>query len=478
MSRLLLNNTKIICTMGPSSQSRKIIKDLLKAGMRGARLNFSHGNYKHHQLLIDNIRQASKDLNMPCAIMQDLQGSKMRTGILREPVEVSKGEEILLIYPPACAPPKDNFKIIPIQYNLSSKVQKGDTILIDDGLIELAASQVFRDYVKAQVKNSGVISSNKGVNVPGREMRAPVITAKDKEDLQFGLKANVDAVALSFVENAEDIAYLKRLINQRKRQNQTKPLIIAKIERRAGLKNIDEIIREADGIMVARGDLGLEIPAADVPVVQKEIINKCLVLYKPVIVATQMLDSMIRNPRPTRAEVSDVAGAVIDHADGLMLSGETAFGKYPVESCRTMADVISKIEKSPYDNIKEVPLEERASDEEALAHAAWSLALEIKARAILATTISGKTARMIARFRPEAPIIVTCQNESIQRQLLLSWGIVPFILPKLRSVDKLIKAAVGKAKKSRLIHKGDKVVIISGQPAGQKGTNLVKVHNV
>jgi len=466
--------------MGPSSQSRKIIKDLLLAGMRGARLNFSHGNYKHHQLLIDNIRQASKNLNIPCAIMQDLQGSKMRTGILWKPIEVAKGEEILLIKTgdEDKLLKKEDFKIIPIQYNLAGKVQKGDTILIDDGLIELAVSQVFCDYVKARVKNSGVVSSNKGVNVPGREMRAPVITAKDKEDLQFGLKASVDAVALSFVESAEDIVYLKRLINQHKPKNQIRPLVIAKIERHTGLKNIDEIINDADGIMVARGDLGLEIPAADVPVVQKEIINKCLVLYKPVIVATQMLDSMIRNPRPTRAEVSDVAGAVIDHADGLMLSGETAFGKYPVESCRTMADVISKIEKSPYDNIKEVPLEERASDEEALAHAAWSLALEIKARAILATTISGKTARMIARFRPEAPIIVTCQNEPIQRQLLLSWGIVPFILPKLRSVDKLIKAAVGKAKKSRLVHRGDKIVIISGQPAGQTGTNLVKVHTV
>ncbi|MEK9165249.1 MAG: pyruvate kinase, partial [Patescibacteria group bacterium] len=216
MSRFLLNNTKIICTIGPSSQSRKIIKDLILAGMRGARLNFSHGNYKHHQLLIDNIRQASKNLNMPCAIIQDLQGPKMRIGILREPVEISKGEEILLVKTgnEDKLLKKENFKIIPIQYNLSSGVQKGDTILIDDGLIELIASQVCRDYVKARVRNSGTISSNKGLNVPGREMRVPVITAKDKEDLQFGLKANVDAVALSFVESAEDIKYLKRLINQ------------------------------------------------------------------------------------------------------------------------------------------------------------------------------------------------------------------------------------------------------------------------
>jgi pyruvate kinase len=215
-----------------------------------------------------------------------------------------------------------------------------------------------------------------------------------------------------------------------------------------------------------------------VPLWQKEIIAKCLRAYKPVIVATQMLDSMIRNLRPTRAEVSDVAGAVVDHADGLMLSGETAFGKYPVAACQSMADIIANIEKSPYDNIEDVPLHKGALEEEALAHAAWSLALEVKAKAIVATTISGRTARMIARFRPEVPIVVTCEDQQTQRQLVLSWGIVPFVLPRFKSVDKLIQAAVEQVKKSHLARPGDKIVIISGQPAGQAGANLVKVHTV
>lgn len=477
----IFHNTKVICTIGPASESRGIIKELLKAGMRGARLNFSHGTYTHHQLLIENIRTSSKELGIPCAIIQDLQGPKIRVGGLTKSIEVSKGDEVLLLVEEemeSLLKEEDiTAKAIPLQYNLAQEVTRGDTLLIDDGLVELKVLRVNKNRIFAKVRTAGPIGGNKGINVPGKELHAEVITEKDKEDLKFGVSLGVDAVALSFVENAENIKHLHRILAQVVKDT-IKPLVIAKIERKSAVKAIDDIIGASDAIMVARGDLGLEMASSDVPIIQKEIIAKCLASYKPVIVATQMLDSMIRNPRPTRAEASDVAGAVVEHADALMLSGETAYGKYPIEACRTMAEIIKTTEKSPYDNIDSVPLQKDAGDEEALARAACTLALEVGARMILATTISGKTARMIARFRPEVPIMVTCEQERVQRQLLLSWGVVPFILPAYPTIDALMGAAVGYVKKTEMVVRGDKIVIVSGQPVGKGGTNLVKVHTV
>lgn len=474
-------STKIICTIGPASESRSMLRKLLFAGMRVARLNFSHGSYEHHQLLIDNIRQASYETGIPCALLQDLQGPKLRVGILAKPLELTKGEEVSAVFEERIEDilreRDDLAKIIPLQYDLSTCLKKRDTVLIDDGIIELKVLRVYKGSVSARVVSGGSVISNKGINIPGRDIRTEVITKKDKLDLHFGLKARVDAIALSFVSSARDITDLKHLIEGNVFSRKVQPLIIAKIERAMALQKIDEIISAADGIMIARGDLGLEIEASDVPLAQKEIISKCLERNKTVIVATQMLDSMARHPRPTRAEVSDVASAVIDHADALMLSAETAFGKYPLRAVETMSEIINKMEMSPYDDLV-VPLRVGWSEEEALSHAAWTLGKEVDARAILVTTLSGYTSRVISRFRPSVPILVTCDSSQVQRQLLFSWGLIPLILPRYKTVDILITRAVSKIERAGMVKKGDTIVIVSGQPVGHPGANLLKVHRI
>jgi len=479
---IIFNNTKIVCTIGPASESRGVLKDLIKSGMRVARLNFSHGSYKHHKLLIDNIRQVSRELNIPCAILQDLQGPKIRVGDLAKPVELSKEDKVMLVMQHKIEEllrEQDELgKIIPLQYNLANQVGKGDTLLIDDGLVGLQVTKNDGETIWAKVKSGGPVGSHKGINVPGKEIKAKVITKKDKEDLKFGLSQGVDIIALSFVESGKNIKQLKKLINKYlPKSEKIPPLVVAKIEREIAVRNLDNILPEVDALMVARGDLGLEIPASEVPIAQKEIISKCLKNYKTVIVATQMLDSMIRNPRPTRAEATDVSTAVVDHADALMLSGESAFGKYPVLACKTMAEIIKNTEKSPYDNI-EVPLKKGAGEEEALAHAAWSLSIEVGARAIVVTTISGKTARIISRFRPELPIVAVCESERVQRQMAFSWGVFPFVLREFSSVDQLIEESVKQVKRAGLAFKGDKLVLVSGQPVGKGGANLIKIHQV
>lgn len=475
-------NTKIVCTIGPSSESREVMRALIMAGMRIARLNFSHGSYEHHRILVENMRDVSEDLGIPCAIMQDLQGQKLRVGALAKPLELTRGEEVVMV-------PEEDIdkalrkydvigKLIPLQCDFRQSVKPGDTILIDDGLVELTVRRVNEDMIRAEVKVGGPVGSHKGINVPGRDIGGETITEKDKKDAAFGVALGVDIVALSFVSKPEDIARLKDIIKREASPHASPPFVIAKIERGIALNRIDDIIEASDGIMVARGDLGLEIEASRVPLIQKEIIGKCMAHGKPVIVATQMLDSMMRNPRPTRAEASDVAGAVVDHADALMLSGETAFGKYPVPACVTMAKIIHEVEQSRYDDMPLSQNEKPADDEEALARAAWTLASEVSARLILVTTISGHTARSISRFRPPMPIVVTCDRAAIQRQLILSWGVIPFLLPKFRSIDSLITAAVLKAKESGLARSGDYIVLVSGQPVGHGGANLIKVHTI
>lgn len=477
-----MNHTKIICTIGPASESRATMRELMESGMGIARLNFSHGTHKHHKLIIDNVRAVSKKINRPCAILQDLQGPRMRVGTLHKPLEVMRGEEVLLVFESRIEEmlrkKDDTGKIIPLGYDLSKSVHKGDFLLIDDGLVELTVKRVRDGAIYASVKTGGPIGAHKGINVPGREIAKEVITEKDNEDLRFGLKHGVDLVALSFVSSADDMRNLKKLIKKHTPQNTIPPLVVAKIEREIAVRNIDEIIAESDAVMVARGDLGLEIDVAEVPLVQKQIISKCLAEYTQVIVATQMLESMVRKPRPTRAEATDVAAAVVDHTDALMLSAETAFGKYPVAACKTMAKIAGRIEQSHFDDMQEVPLHENCSQEEALAHAVWSLSREVKAKVVIVTTMSGHTARMIARFRPQVPIVVTCANETIERQLLLTWGVIPFVLPQFDSIDDLIEAAVEKVKTADLAKNGDSIVLVSGQPTGKGGANLVKVHKI
>lgn len=333
-----MKRTKIICTIGPASENSKILTKMIQNGMDIARLNFSHGTYTNHKLLIKNIRIVAKKMHKKVEILQDLQGPKIRIGELKKPVTIKKNQAVVI---------GKNFDL---DFDISTTVKKGDRILIEDGLMEIKVTGVKGKLITCKVINGGKVQSHKGVNLPDSKVKFPIITEKDIADLQFGLKNGVDYVALSFVGSDKDIIQMKKLIKKYLSTGKKKPLIVAKIERRDGVKNFNKILKQTDVVMVARGDLGVEMPDWDVPVMQKDIIAKCRKARKPVIVATQMLDSMIRNPRPTRAEVSDVANAVIDRADAVMLSGESASGKYPVEAVMEMRRIIEDTEASPYDD--------------------------------------------------------------------------------------------------------------------------------
>lgn len=482
MRKAIKKRTKIVCTLGPASQSKNIIKRMVLAGMDCARLNFSHGTYKSHSLLIRNIRQIASDLKRPIAIIQDLQGPKIRVGQLKNgQMRLKKGEEVIL------AEKEEGDDFIPVQFkDFYRFVKKGDQILLDDGRYELKVVGVIKKKVKCRVINGGLLFSRKGINIPTTKANISPITKKDIEDLEFGIKNDVDFVALSFVQRVNDILRLRSLIKKfekRFRSSKKKDIstkIIAKIEKKQAIDNFDKILEVVDGVMVARGDLGIETPLSNVPLLQKQIINKCLSAAKPVITATQMLESMIKNPRPTRAEVSDVANAVIDHTDAVMLSEETATGNYPVAAVKTMSRIISETEISPFDDLALDNLQQIGIPIDiAVASSACRLAKSVKAKAILAATISGYTARVISRYRPELPIIVTAESEKVKRQLALSWGVIPYLIPRCKNVDELIRKAVGKIKKENLVKKGDKVIIIGGQPVGKSGNvNLVKIHQV
>ena len=500
-----MKQTKIVATIGPVSGSKDILEKMIKAGMNVARLNFSHGTHKSHQEIIKNIRQVSKKLDEPIAIIQDLQGPRIRVGDLKESLEVKKNEKVFLIpendfkedeikFNPALAR-KGWIKKIPVSYgDFARNLKKNNFILIADGMIQLKVLEKKENGVECEVLNKGIISSQAGINFPGVATQISVITDKDKKDLQFGISQGVDFVALSFVGEAKDILETKNLIHKyysefsqksigqslKKDQRISFPLIIAKIETQEAIKNFDEILKAADGIMIARGDLGVEISQEKVPLIQKEIIGKCLQKAKPVIVATQMLNSMIRFPRPTRAEVSDVANAVVDHTDAVMLSGETAFGQYPLKSVEIMAKIIKETEISPYDDLADENfLDSEISIPNALSKSAYYLAKNIKAKAILAATLSGFTARMIARHRFEEKLIVMTNHPEVYRQMSLIWGVRSYIMPECETLDELINRAVNFVQDKKIVNSGDKIVIVTGQPVSvQENMNLIKVQKI
>ncbi|MFA6521640.1 MAG: pyruvate kinase [Candidatus Gracilibacteria bacterium] len=447
------NRTKIICTIGPSSENRAVFKKLMHAGMDCVRLNFSHGTYSQFEQIIKTARSVAKEAGREIAIIQDLQGPKIRVGDIDEKgVEVKRGQQIVLSI-------KNEKNTIPVQYkHLPKDVKKGDTILIDDGLIELRVKNIdsAKTKIYCEVINNGIIKKHKGINVPTASISADPITAKDKKDLFFGLKHDVDYVALSFVRDAADIVNLKKMIKQKNSHAK----VIAKIERHEAIKNMEEIIKASDAVMVARGDLGVEIPAEQVPLYQKKIINMCNVYGKPVIVATQMLDSMIENPRATRAEISDAATAIFDHADAFMLSNETAAGKYPVEATETLARVAGAVEKNLQNHMHLLNL--KRPEEMPMTNAtclnATKLAQDIGAKFIVAITRSGYTVREITKYRPFIPIIVFTPDPVVARQMSLVWGVthcaVQYIhlakpLPQIRKT--LLKAGIVKA--------GDEIVV-------------------
>ncbi len=416
-----MRKTKIVCTIGPSSESLENTKKLIKAGMNVARLNFSHGDFEEHGNRIKNIRQANAELGTSVAVLLDTKGPEIRLGKLKEePIELNQGETITLTTEEILG----DRNRVPITYNnLPNDVTVGSTILIDDGLIGLTVEEVKGTEIVCRIVNSGPIKSKKGVNVPGVKISLPGITEKDANDIVFGIEQGVDFIAASFVRKASDVLEIRELLE---RHNAGHIQIISKIENQEGVDNLDEILEVSDGLMVARGDLGVEIPAEEVPLVQKNMIKKGNRVGKPVITATQMLDSMQRNPRPTRAEASDVANAIFDGTDAIMLSGETAAGRYPTESVQTMARIAERAEAAlEYREIfTKQANAQQTSVTEAISQAVANSALDLGAKAIITSTKSGFTARMVSKYKPKAPIIAVTTDEKVLRRLSLIWGVI------------------------------------------------------
>ncbi|WP_248930510.1 pyruvate kinase [Paenibacillus hamazuiensis] len=472
-----MRKTKIVCTIGPVSESVDMFKKLIEAGMNVARLNFSHGDFEEHGNRIKNVRQACKELNKTVAILLDTKGPEIRTGKLKgdQKVELVQGNKIVLTTEEV----EGDAERVSITYKeLPRDVKIGSTILIDDGLIGLEVVDIRGGDIECLIKNGGLLGGKKGVNVPGVKINLPGITEKDANDIVFGIEQGVDFIAASFVRKAADVIEIREILE---RHNASHIQIISKIENQEGVDNLDEILEVSDGLMVARGDLGVEIPAEDVPIVQKAMIKKCNQVGKPVITATMMLDSMQRNPRPTRAEASDVANAIFDGTDAVMLSGETAAGKYPVESVQTMARIAERAE-SALDH-REIFLRQSAAQQrtvtEAISQAVASSALDLNAKAILTATESGYTARMVSKYRPKSPIIAVTPNEQVMRRLCLIWGAIPVKGEECKTTDELFEAAVDTAVKAGHVNLGDLIVITAGVPVGRSGTtNLIKVHHI
>lgn len=460
--------TKIVCTLGPASQSVKTLTEMVKAGMNVARLNFSHGDHENHALLIRNIRAAAKKLKTTITIIQDLHGPKIRVLEMAEPLSVKVGQTVII---------GEHFKL---DLDVMKSIRAKQRILIEDGLIELEVEKITGGKIYCLALSGGKIQSHKGVNLPRTKLKIPILTPKDISDLKFGLKQDVDYIALSFVRAARDVRNLKKLIDKYNPKGLEKPLIVAKIEKPEAVKNFDSILRETDAVMVARGDLGVEMPENLVPIIQKTIIQKCLKAAKPVIVATQMLDSMIRNPRPTRAEVSDVANAVIDQADCVMLSGETAFGKYPVRAVAEMARIIETTEKSVF-----LPPHKHLADKivnkvEAVAEGVFDLSMHTNAKVIVGATESGFTAREVAHERPyRQHLVMLTPKQKVLRQMNLIWGVAGFLMPEVKTLEELTGEMMRLVKAKKFGKKGDKVVIVTGEPLGQKeNLNLLEMKTV
>lgn len=452
----MIKQTKIICTIGPSSENTKTMEEMINSGMNIARLNFSHGTYENHAKLIKNLRVVAKKTGKQIGILQDLQGPKIRVGSIDGEIILKKGQAVILNGKSGSS----GTVRIPVTYSgLHKDVKSGDRILLDDGLLELVVEGVFKKDIRATVKIGGKVISHKGINLPDSVVKLSSLTQKDKDDLKFGLRKKVDFVALSFVRNSDDILELRKILPKK-----NPPFIIAKVEKHEAIKNFDKILDVVDGIMVARGDLALEIPAEQVPVVQKDIIMKCLSAAKPVIVATQMLHTMIENPRPTRAEISDVANAVIDHADALMLSGESAVGKYPVKAVETMARVIKNTEKSKYDDLKPCVV---------MSDTARILSESPKTKAIVIISDTAETARKISCIRPEAAVYASITSPKECRELLLTWGVRPQFLSKRKKIKGLDKKFIKFLRKKGFIKPKDKIILV----INEKGVEVVEKIN-
>jgi len=467
--------TKIVCTLGPVSDGEAVIRAFVEAGMAVARINFSHGTHEDHARRIATVRRVADGLSRPIAVLADLQGPKLRVGLLpQEGLDLVEGETVTLVDRPS----SDDQAMIPVPHpEVLQGMHPGDRILLDDGLLEIKVLDGDGQQVRARVVVGGVLKSRKGLSLPHTGLKMPSITAKDKDDAAFALAQAVDYFALSFVRCADDVRHLRAWLEE---QGADTP-IIAKIEKPEALDSIDEILAVSDGLMVARGDLGVEAPAEEVPIAQKRIISACNRASKPVITATQMLDSMMRNPRPTRAEASDVANAILDGSDAIMLSGETAVGHYAVEAVRTMARIAGVTERSmPYQDWLQRAVQRISSNvTDAISQVACEMASELDARAIITSTVSGGTARSVASHRPVTPIIAPTPDASTYRQLALVWGVEPLLVDQFADTDAMIVTVVEAARARGLVQDDDLVIITAGVPLGGTGlTNTLKAHRV
>ncbi|GGC93636.1 pyruvate kinase [Thalassobacillus devorans] len=472
----MIRKTKIVSTIGPASEQVETLTKLIEAGLNVARLNFSHGDYEEHGQRIKNIREAASKAGKNIAILLDTKGPEIRTGVMKDGgVKLEQGSTLYV----SMEEVEGTSERISVTYpGLINDVHPGSKILLDDGLIELQVEEINTENkdIKTTVLNSGLLKTKKGVNVPNVSVNLPGITDKDAQDIEFGIEQNVDFIAASFVRRASDVLEIRELLEK---HDATHIQIIPKIENQEGVDNIDEILAASDGLMVARGDLGVEIPAEDVPLVQKKLIRKCNQVGKPVITATQMLDSMERNPRPTRAEASDVANAIFDGTDAIMLSGETAAGNYPVEAVQTMNNIAKKTETGlDYKAI----LQERSKTSDmtitdAISQSVTHTAINLSVNAVVAPTESGHTARMISKYRPKAPIVAITSNERVLRQLSLVWGVHGVLGKRAATTDDMLGEAIDRGLASGVVNRGDRVIITAGVPVGESGTtNLMKVH--
>ena len=468
-----MRKTKIVCTMGPSTDKDDVLRQLMLEGMNVARCNFSHGSYEEHKKRMDRIKKFRKELGLPVAILLDTKGPEVRLKSFKDGKVVLEEGQLFTLTADEVEGTKE--KVSVTYSRLYEDLEEGMKVLIDDGLIEMKVEKVDRNNIICRVINGGTISNNKGVNVPEVDLSMPYISDKDREDILFGISQDVDFIAASFVQKKEDILQLRKLLEK---NGGEEIKIISKIENAQGVANIDDIIEVSDGIMVARGDMGVEIPYEEVPVIQKKIIKKAYRAGKQVITATQMLESMIKNPRPTRAETTDIANAVYDGTSAIMLSGETAAGAYPVEALKTMVRIAERTEEDVDYRKRFFEYDRKVNPDitDAICHATCTTAHDLNAKAIVTVTKSGRSGRMISRYRPECDIISCATTEKVCRQLALSWGVTPILIKEEKEVFDLFDKAIQAAVKAELLKKGDLTVITSGVPIGISGTtNMIKV---
>lgn len=469
-----MRRTKIVCTLGPATDDYAVLKNMIRAGMNVARLNFSHSTHDEHKRRMDMVKRARRELGMPVAILLDTKGPEIRIKTFKNgKVDLKKGDKFTLTTRDIVG----DESIVSVTYeDLPKYVKKGAKILINDGLVELKVESVGETDIATVIMNDGYLSDRKSINMPGTFIDMPYLSDVDRDDIVFGIEQDVDYIAMSFVRSVDDVRIIKNLLN---RYDANNIQLIAKLENRSGVDNMMSILAECDGVMVARGDMGVEIPFEELPGIQKDMISNCYRQGKKVITATQMLESMINNPRPTRAEISDVANAIYDGSSAIMLSGETAAGKFPVEAVRTMATIAEYAESDINYKKRFHALEpEITSVTDAVSHSTCAAAFNLDAKAIIAVSQTGNTARKVSRFRPSAPIIAPTTSEKAYNQLAMNWGVIPALSTMQHTSDDLFKHVINCALNTGYVSEGDLVVIVAGVPVGVSGnTNMMRIEH-